>query len=660
MSIRKGLLARSVGAVFVLGALFVLSLKPAAAQNPIDFTLRDADGNDVRLRDFLGKNVILVDFWATWCVPCVKELSHFQRFHETYKDKGLVVLAISEDGPDTVAQVKPYQKRYKYNFTILLDTESKVLALYNPRVVLPYTLLIGRDGRIAKIHQGYSPGDEKMIEQEIIELLEPKAEIARSRMSLSASESFLYRNFADGDYVDSTREGRSNQFLNKLDLTLNAGDILAGIRADTALDFSPMRDDTSLAKKFVEINKWDFSLRAGDFYYTVGRGLAFSLLKTFEKEGLEYTIDTTIDGGKISYGGNKFEAWGGWVDRERTTRDAPLVRDLVGGLSVGTRLLNFADVNLNVVGARLEPGSSLGSRNVSMETLTFAAPKIGEFAKFYGEANLIQKEKFYVPNTIYGHGVYLESGLFFKNLTLQFEFKDYRDLDFEYNRPPLLESEQLAVVANQFVTSAKDTTGAAVRADWYFSGASTLLFAKASWIDDQPGHFPRTITHLFSGIEKKFKDSGWLTLIAGYRNEEASSLVFYHTAGRTFHWQGNFNYPLSGRLSLELDIEAKDFDGTVPFGGTFVDYYERRSYLSLHYSPLFILTVLYDRTDDPEILAVKDKKDWWGCQFEIKFSHAKSIRFYYGSNKGGVKCAGGVCKFFPPFEGLRIDGVLRF
>jgi len=175
-----------------------------------------------------------------------------------------------------------------------------------------------------------------------------------------------------------------------------------------------------------------------------------------------------------------------------------------------------------------------------------------------------------------------------------------------------------------------------------------------------PGHFPRMITHLFGGIEKKFKETGWLTLIAGYRNEEARSLVFYHTAGRTFHWQGNLSYPLSRRLSIELDVEAKDFDGTVPFGGTFVDYYERRSYMSLSYSPYLILTVLYDRTDDPEILSVKDKKDWWGGQLEIKFSHAKSIRIFYGSNKGGVKCAGGVCKFFPSFEGLRIDGVLRF
>ena len=59
-------------------------------------------------------------------------------------------------------------------------------------------------------------------------------------------------------------------------------------------------------------------------------------------------------------------------------------------------------------------------------------------------------------------------------------------------------------------------------------------------------------------------------------------------------------------------------------------------------------------------MTFKKKENWCGAQVEVKFAHAKSIRVFYGSNKGGVKCAGGVCKFFPPFEGLRVDAVLRF
>ena len=72
------------------------------------------------------------------------------------------------------------------------------------------------------------------------------------------------------------------------------------------------------------------------------------------------------------------------------------------------------------------------------------------------------------------------------------------------------------------------------------------------------------------------------------------------------------------------------------------------------------MTVLYDRTTDPRILSLKDKRDWWGAEVEWKLGQRSALRVFYGSNKGGVKCAGGICKFFPPFEGLRIDALVWF
>ena len=83
------------------------------------------------------------------------------------------------DGPESIALVRPFVKRYKYTFPVLFDTESKVIALYNPRVIMPYTVLIGRDGMIHGVHQGYSLGDEKVIEEEILKLLEPQEQAAR-------------------------------------------------------------------------------------------------------------------------------------------------------------------------------------------------------------------------------------------------------------------------------------------------------------------------------------------------------------------------------------------------------------------------------------------------------------------------------------------------
>src|SRR5262245_32151310 len=66
---------------------------------PADFTLRDIDGATVRLSDHLGKDVVLISFWATWCSPCQAEMPHLERMFRSYKDQGFVVLAVSMDGP---------------------------------------------------------------------------------------------------------------------------------------------------------------------------------------------------------------------------------------------------------------------------------------------------------------------------------------------------------------------------------------------------------------------------------------------------------------------------------------------------------------------------------------------------------------------------------
>lgn len=630
--------------------LFNLNL--LQAQKAIDFTLKDLEGKNIRLSDYIGKHVILIDFWATWCIPCVKELPHFQKFHTNYEKEGLKIFAITVDGPETVAMVRPFMERYKYTFPVLLDIESRVIALYNPRVIMPYTVLIDRQGQIRSVHQGYSPGDEIKIEEELRQLLAEEKTEQKQAISITGNEAFLNRNFSDQDYVDKIRGGRRSQIINRFDLSLTYGDILAGIRFDTDLNFSPMQDEYSLEKRFIEWNKKNYSIRAGDYYYSVGRGLMLSVLKTFEKEGLEYIIDTTIDGGKMALSLHNFslEAFGGWLKREM-----PDIQDSVFGGSVGWNIKQFADLKISFVGSKLEVGSSFGNSEVSMESISLDIPKISDWSKFYGEFVLIQKEQHYSEKQINGYGVYVESGLFFGNLTVLLEFKDYKDLDFEYNRPPLLESELLPEVANQFAKDAEDILGMTGRIDYYFPGITTLLWGKLSYFDDSPDKFPRDIYHFYGGVEKKFNETGWLNLLAGYRNEDTASLVYYYTAGKTFHYQTILSLPLTSRLSLEFDLKGKDFKGKY-----MDDYYEIRSYFSFHYSPRWILTFLYDKTTDPQVLFFKTKKNWYAAQIEIKFTPSSSLKIFYGANKGGVKCAGGVCKFFPPFEGLRIDAIFRF
>jgi peroxiredoxin len=136
-----------------------------------DFTLRDIEGRQVRLSDFLGKDVVVINFWATWCLPCQAELPLLQQIYDQNKDKGFTVLAISMDGPETVAQVGSQAQRYRLSFPVLLDEETKVVAIYNPKRTAPLTVEIDRRGQIARVRSGYSAGDEKLIADDVKSLL---------------------------------------------------------------------------------------------------------------------------------------------------------------------------------------------------------------------------------------------------------------------------------------------------------------------------------------------------------------------------------------------------------------------------------------------------------------------------------------------------------
>jgi peroxiredoxin len=119
--------------------------KVTDANKSIDFTLSDLDGNKVSLKDFRGKNVYL-NFWATWCPPCRKEMPAIEKVYQEYKDKGLVVLTI--DIGEDKETVKNFIKDNKYNFKVLLDSDQNIASQYNISAI-PVSYFINKDGSIA-------------------------------------------------------------------------------------------------------------------------------------------------------------------------------------------------------------------------------------------------------------------------------------------------------------------------------------------------------------------------------------------------------------------------------------------------------------------------------------------------------------------------------
>ncbi len=133
------------------------------------FTLRDINAKNVSLSDFKGQ-VVLLQFWATWCGPCQAEMPSLQKFYTELKDKGFTVLSISIDDARASSMVKPLIMKNRYTFPVLLDTQTTVVAQYNPGKQIPYSVLIDREGRIQSVHMGYNPGDENGLRTEILAL----------------------------------------------------------------------------------------------------------------------------------------------------------------------------------------------------------------------------------------------------------------------------------------------------------------------------------------------------------------------------------------------------------------------------------------------------------------------------------------------------------
>ena len=134
---------------------------------PPDFELPTLDGKSVRLSDHLGKDVVLIDFWATFCDPCLASMPHLDELYKKHKDKGFVVLGVSIDGPDSLGLVKTEVAKLGVSFPILLDQETRVVALYNPKTSAPYSVLIGRDGTVITKKEGYTTGGSGALDRDV-------------------------------------------------------------------------------------------------------------------------------------------------------------------------------------------------------------------------------------------------------------------------------------------------------------------------------------------------------------------------------------------------------------------------------------------------------------------------------------------------------------
>mgnify|MGYP002870412541 FL=1 len=173
---KRSLLIVACLSALLIGALHTspaqaTGLKPADQRAKVPaFQLKDLKGKRVHIKDLKGK-VVMISFWATWCVPCKRELDDLTKLYKKHKGDGLEVLAIATDGPETFSAIRGVVKRHRWPFRILPDKEGEATSILNPRGNVPFSMYVDRHGRLAHDHEGYAQGDAKKMAKKLKALL---------------------------------------------------------------------------------------------------------------------------------------------------------------------------------------------------------------------------------------------------------------------------------------------------------------------------------------------------------------------------------------------------------------------------------------------------------------------------------------------------------
>ena len=136
-----------------------------------DFTAKGVDGKTYTLSELLKKGPVLLDFWTTYCKPCMMELPRLQKLWEEHAEEGFTLLGVVSDDQRTAAKIKPTIRSKNFKFLNVLDPDHKIGSAYNVRNY-PTSVLIAPDGKIAVYNLGYKLGDEEETGKRIVALLQ--------------------------------------------------------------------------------------------------------------------------------------------------------------------------------------------------------------------------------------------------------------------------------------------------------------------------------------------------------------------------------------------------------------------------------------------------------------------------------------------------------
>ncbi len=681
------------------------------------FTLETAFGGTFDIGPRIGRDVIYLAFWATWCKPCKLELEALAPVWERLSARGLTLVAVSTDGPDSIAEVEGYIEKRGYRFPVVLDARSELLARYNPRGDVPFSMVVDRAGNIVETHQGFSPGDEVALEERLLALLDavPGASGAREPF-LDGTETFRF------SFLKDNRNGRDADdevvsLQNKLTLTGTLEPLSLGVRIDNTLfpgydasgrcaGISPSlcqwKDDHRIERVFVEYadrlgEGAALSIVGGDFVEAYGRGLVFSVRKVDE-----LGLDTAIRGGRVraEVGPVSVRAFAGLsnvqnmdvVDLGFQAERA----DRVAGGEVTVRLQESMDLGLRASWVDYDE-SATSNRDEGDAALggSVSAKRIAGLLSLHAEGaalwNLNERTSLVTGRTedqgAVGSAIYGSASLSpTPGFTILFEYKDYRRFEVQnpetialplvYIEPPTLER------FDQIVPSTSNASGGRLLLQWLIPGVELLTSVNAvyyrwakpdafAWDEDvdlSDDKLGNGAVHLFGAVERRFESGYRVSVGGGYRLEgpngsfgDAFTSDFVDNAPaftrRLWHVEGELLVPLIGPNSLSVAFQHRSEDKALP--PSIKSFVRGDASVTWGWSPFLTAALLYTYESEA---AISDSDRFLNFAGEVLWQVTEDVQLgvFGGRNTGGIICVSGVCRSLPSFYGARLEVVARF
>jgi len=621
-----------------------------------DFQLEDLEGNLVKLSDYNDKLIVL-DFWATWCVPCLKELPHLNDLQIKYNEE-IVVVCVNIDKARLISKAKSYLKSEGYEFVSVFDPDKKAQNLFNVTNP-PRTVMIAPGMNIFWTHDGYQKGDEVHLDEAVARYIENKKNHTEESKD---NTNFTVSGLNEVKYIlKKTDNDDFHYYSNDLKLDLNYKSLRLGTKwelgnfpkdllfiDDDLLEKEDFNSDFEniLTERFLEYSSDKLYAKIGNFEGAFGSGIVFNAFNDTEIKDGDHSLDgvySVLNFEKVKLSG--FYGIAENFDDDNKLYGADVETSFLKNWKFGTSFV-FQDLVINSLNDRADK-NIFGGRIEYAQKLFDVKSEVA-FNKYENVNKSLEN------NDYEGSAIYADASIYLGKLTFTTVYKNYENFNDDYNELPTAHFSDLALSEyGEGGVPGLDEEGlqGIIRFNLNEKNEFVVNYAEA-WNNKKnevsQSDFHSEWIHQFEGSSLALEFS---------RIERMDEETFYPK----FRWDRETTPKISYDfkfLNIPMLVKSEFYTKELNLYGVEEWYYEPMIQYDLTIKNVAISTITTHKFSSADNLFEEDVKI--GVETVKQIFGNTEAKLFLGSQKGGTICRNGVCVNQPAFEGVKIFLTTRF